>query len=80
MHIAFPLPKVAVSYTSEWLAKMFPLGSVMVIKEPQTRFAPIGTFPEIVVGMPNDVVYLLNDGGVNWSTAPPVSSRPGWGL
>lgn len=73
LNIELPLPKPTVLYTREFLEQLYPIGSVMTLKEPGVRFSYSSGLPEIYVGMPCDIQLELGHGGVNWSSANDVS-------
>ncbi|KAK4686583.1 hypothetical protein P7C73_g3545, partial [Tremellales sp. Uapishka_1] len=64
--VEVPLPRPAMTYPSSFLCHLYPVGTILAIKEPFVRLAPLPGRPEICVSVPSDVEELEGEAAARW--------------
>lgn len=72
IRVEFPLSRPTCYFEKDVIQQLYPIGSVMSIKEPYVRFSPTAALPEIDIGFPTDIVLLPGTGRVTWAYDHPV--------
>jgi len=66
----FDLPAIMISQSR--IIELFPIGTILRIKEPYIRYGLFTGFPEVHVGVPRDIKFVQEGDDTVWNFPSPV--------